>query len=131
MCLASTWLCACGGGDNGGVDENVQDYIDGIAPAHRPLFDRLQRLIFEAHPDAVVVISYKMPTYKLGRRRLYVGTWKHGVSLYGWKQGGDAGFSSRHPMLMSGKGTVRLRPEDAASIPDDEFRDLASAALGT
>jgi hypothetical protein len=74
-------------------------------------------------------ISYNMPVYKVGDRRLYVGGWKHGLSLYGWKQGGDAGFTSRHPELTSGKGTIRLRPEDVSGIPDNELRDLARSAL--
>jgi len=72
-----------------------------------------------------------MPTYKVGERRLHVGAWKHGVSIYGWQKGGDAGFTTRHPELMTSKGTIRLRPEDAGDIPDDEFRDLVRSALGT
>ena len=111
------------------ADQAVQDYIDAITPEHRPLFDRLHRLILEAQPGATVVLSYQIPTYKVGARRLHVGVWKHGVSLYGWQQGGDAGFTSRHPDLKTSKGTIRLRPEDAAGIADDEFRDLARAAL--
>jgi uncharacterized protein YdhG (YjbR/CyaY superfamily) len=112
------------------ADRAVQEYIDAITPEHRPLFDRLHRLILEARPDATVGLSYQIPTYQAGGRRLHVGAWKHGVSLYGWQQGGDAGFTSRHPRLRTGKGTIRLRPEDAEGIADDEFRDLARAALG-
>lgn len=111
------------------MDEAVRGYIDGIAPEHRPLFDRLHRLILAAHPDAAVVLSYQIPTYKVGSRRLYIGAWKHGLSIYGWKQGRDAGFTSRHPALKTSKGTIRLRPEDAAAIPDEELRDLLRAAL--
>jgi uncharacterized protein YdhG (YjbR/CyaY superfamily) len=111
------------------ADRAVQEYIDAITPDHRPLFDRLHRLILEAKPGATVVLSYQIPTYQAGGRRLHVGVWKHGVSLYGWQQGGDAGFTSRHPGLRTGKGTIRLRPEDAEGIADDEFRDLARAAL--
>jgi uncharacterized protein YdhG (YjbR/CyaY superfamily) len=111
------------------ADQAVQEYIEAITPEHRLLFDRLHRLILEAQPDATVVLSYQIPTYQVGARRLHVGAWKHGVSLYGWQQGGDAGFTSRHPELKTGKGTLRLRPEDAAGIADDEFRDLARAAL--
>jgi len=107
----------------------VRDYIDAIAPEHRPLFDRLHRLVLEVYPDAAVVLSYQIPTYKVGRRRLFVGVWKHGVSIYGWEQGRDAGFTSRHPELKTGKGTIQLRPEVAAGIPDDEFRELVRAAL--
>jgi uncharacterized protein YdhG (YjbR/CyaY superfamily) len=111
------------------VDDGVRDYIDAIPPEHRPLFDRLHRLVLEVHPEAAVMLSYQMPTYKVGRQRLFLGVWKHGVSIYGWDQGRDAGFIARHPDLKTSKGTIRLRPEDAAGIPDDELRDLVRAAL--
>ena len=111
------------------MDDAVRAYVEAIAPEHRPLFDRLHRLVLEAHPDAAVVLSYQMPTYKVGRRRLFLGVWRHGVSVYGWQEGHDAGFSGRHPELVTGKGTIRLRPTDAARIGDDELRDLARAAL--
>jgi uncharacterized protein YdhG (YjbR/CyaY superfamily) len=111
------------------VDDAVRDYIDRIGPEYRPLFDRLHRLILAAYPDAAVVLSYQIPTYKVGGRRLYLGAWKHGVSLYGW--GGDRadGFLSRHPELKTSKGTIQLRPEDAAGIPDEELTGLIRAAL--
>jgi len=110
-------------------DEDVQGYIDRIAAEHRPLFDRLHRLILATHPDADVVLSYKMPTYQVGNRRLHVGAWKHGVSIYGWQQGGTDAFTARHPELKTSKGTLRLRPEEAATISDGELSDLVRAAL--
>ena len=116
-------------GHNGAMDEAVKSYIDGIDPAHRPLFDRIHRLILVAHPDAAVVLSYRIPTYKVGRRRLYVGAWQHGISIYGWGKGGDGGFTERHPELRTSKGTIKLRPRDAAAIADDELLGLVSAAL--
>lgn len=112
------------------MDDAVRAYIDAIAPEHRPLFDRLHQLVLETYPDAAVVLSYQMPTYKVGRQRLFLGVWRHGVSIYGWQEGRDAGFTARHPDLKTSKGTIRLRPEDAAAIPDDELRDLVRAALG-
>ena len=111
------------------MDDAVQGYIDTIAPEHRPLFDRLHRLILEVHPDAAVVLSYQIPTYKVERRRLFVGVWKHGVSIYGWEQGRDAGFTAHHPEFRTGKGTIQLRPDAAAGISDDELRDMVRAAL--
>jgi uncharacterized protein YdhG (YjbR/CyaY superfamily) len=111
------------------IDQAARAYIDSIDAGQRPLFDRVHRLILEAEPDARVVLSYQIPAYTAGKRRLYVGAWKHGVSLYGWQDGRDAGFTARHPELRSGKATIRLRTQDAAEIPDDELRDLARAAL--
>ena len=108
----------------------MQAYIDAIPTERRPLFDRVHRLIVEVHPEATTVLSYRMPTYVVGDRRLYVGAWRHGVSLYGWDEGRDAGFTERHPELSSGKGTIRLTTAAAALFEDDELRDLVRAALG-
>ena len=111
------------------MDESVRAYADAVDPAYRPLFDRMHQLIMAAHPDADVVLSYQIPAFKVGRRRLYVGAWQHGISLYGWQQGNDGGFTERHPGLKTGKATIRLRPQDAAAIADDELLGLVSAAL--
>jgi len=111
------------------MDEAVRAYVEAIAPEHRPLFDRVHRLVLDGYPDAEVVMSYQMPTYKVGRRRLFVAAWKHGISVYGWAQGAEAGFVARHPGVKTSKGTIRLRPADAAGITDDELRELVHAAL--
>ena len=75
-------------------------------------------------------ISYGIPTFECGGHRLYVGAWKHGISLYGWGDGRDGGFIGRHPELVTGKGTIRLRPADAGTISDDDLRALIDGALG-
>lgn len=110
-------------------DEAVRQYIGGIDPGSRPLFERLQGLIMATAPDAVVVLSYGMPTYKVGRRRLHLGVWKHGISLYGWPQERAAGFISRHPELRASKGTIQLRPQDADGLGDDELLGLIRVSL--
>jgi len=111
------------------MDEAVRDYIDGIDQVNRPLFDRVHQLILAAYPDVAVVMSYRIPTYRVGRRRLHVGAWQHGVSIYGWPQGSEAGFIARHPTMRTSKGTIRLRPRDAADVSDDELLELVRAAL--
>ncbi len=110
------------------MDEAVQGYIDAIDLAHRPLFDQIHELIMATYPEASVVLSYQMPTYKVGKRRLHVGAWQHGISLYGWL-GRDGGFAERHRELLSGKSTIRLRPGDAATLADGELQGLIRAVL--
>jgi uncharacterized protein YdhG (YjbR/CyaY superfamily) len=113
------------------VDEEVQQYVAGIAEEHQALFDRVNGLILGAYPDAVVRLSYRIPSYWTGRRRrLYVGVWKHGLSVYGWPQGAEADFVARHPELKTSKGTIQIRPRDAAGITDAELLELVHAALG-
>jgi hypothetical protein len=111
------------------MDEAVREYVDGIPAEHRALFDRLHRLILEVHPDATVALSYQIPAYRVGRRRLFVGAWKHGLSVYGWQADQDAGFSARHPDYLASRATIRLRPKDAAGLSDDELRDFLRATL--
>ena len=110
------------------TEEAVRRYRDEMDSAHRPVFDRLQQLITATCPDAELAFSYGMPTYRAGRRRLSLGAWKHGLSLY-VSPNRDGGFSARHPGLAAGKGTIRLRPGDAARIPDAELQGLIRAAL--
>ena len=112
----------------GVMAEAVRRYREEMDSEYRPVFDRLHRLIVAVCPDAEVVLSYGMPTYRIGRRRLNIGVWKHGLSLY-VSPNRDGGFSARHPELASGKGTIRVRPAHAAGIPDAEFQDLIRAAL--
>lgn len=112
------------------MDEAVRRYRDSIDSDNRPLFDRLHQLIVATCPDAEVVISYGMPAYRIGRRRLNLGAWQHGLSLY-VSPNRDGGFSARHPELAAGKGTIKLRPGDAARITDAELQDLIRAALHT
>jgi len=110
------------------MDAAAQEYIDAIAPEHRPLFDRIHGLVLGLYPDAEVLLSYKMPTYVVGRNSLHVGVWKHGLSLYGWRDH-QARFTSHHQELVGDKGTIKLRPEDLERISDDELRDLLTASL--
>ena len=111
------------------MQDDVADYIDAIDAEHRPLFDRVHRLVMEVQPGAKVVLSYKMPTYVAGNCRLHVGVWKHGLSFYGWKHDSDGGLVARHPHLDNGKGTFRLPLTEAVHISDRELRAFLAAAL--
>jgi uncharacterized protein YdhG (YjbR/CyaY superfamily) len=111
------------------MDDSVRSYIDAIAPRNRPLFDRLHSLVLRLHPEATIVLSYKIPTYRVGKRRLHVGVWQHGVSIYGWQQGKVSAFLAEHPEAKTSKGTIRIRPEDSAAISDEDLCVLVHAAL--
>jgi hypothetical protein len=55
--------------------------------------------------------------------------WQKRAVLYGWPQERGAGFISRHPELRASKGTIQLRPQDAAGLGDDELPDLVRVSL--
>lgn len=112
-----------------GTGEAVRRYIDAIRPGHRPLFDRVHRLVLEVCPRAELRLSYGMPTFVSGSGRLIVGAWKHGLSVYGWDEGRDGGFLRRHPDLANDKGTIRLTVDAARSVTDDDLSELIRAVL--
>jgi hypothetical protein len=68
--------------ETGVMDETVRRYRDKMDSEYRPVFDRLHRPIVATCSDAEVVLSYGMPTYRIGRRHLNIGVWKHELSLY-------------------------------------------------
>jgi len=111
------------------MNSDVRSYVEAMPAEHRKLFDRIHNVVSEIHPDASLVLSYKMPTFKIGKRRLYVGAWKHGISIYGWQQGREAAFTSEHPGMKTSKGTIQLRPQDSPAVSNAELQSLVRAAL--
>lgn len=112
------------------VEDAARRWIEAVPPGRRPLFDRVHALVVEAFPEVDVVVSYDMPTFVVGERRLHVGVWAHGLSFYGWSADRDDGFAGRHPELSSGRGTLRLSPAAAARLADGELAGFLRAALG-
>lgn len=109
--------------------KNVQTYVEAMPTEYRPLLHRLERLIEETHPHLSPQISYNMLCWRTGHHRLYVGSWKHGLSIYGWSQGRETPVTDRHPGLKTSKGTIRLTQAKAAELTDDDLRTLILAAL--
>ena len=107
-----------------------EDYVEAIPAEMRPLFDRVHGI---GVSSAIPRRRSRWPTAcrRTGwaRRRLNVGVWKHGVSIYGFRADNDGGFVARHPSLSSGKGTHAAPPRRCRQIGDDELRLLLGGAL--
>ena len=109
------------------MDEAVQRYVDAIPAEQRPLFDRLQSLILELYPDAKVVISYQIPTYKAKGGRVSLGLWKSGVSLYTTDPQHIESFRSRHADIKAGKASLNFKLTD--ELPEQDVRDVVVRAM--
>jgi uncharacterized protein YdhG (YjbR/CyaY superfamily) len=108
----------------------VAQYVAGLPDESRALLARVQRFVHERHPDAELRLSYRMPTWVVGDRRLIVGAWRHGLSVYGWDGTAPSAYAARHPGLDNGRGTLRLPFREAAAASDDDLRELVQALLG-
>ena len=109
------------------ADRAVQEYVDAIPPRDRPLFDRLHALILDLYPEADIVISYQIPTYKARGGRVSLGLWKDGVSLYTTHPDHIGTFKQRHPSIKTGKASLNFRITD--ELPEDDVRDVIRRAI--
>lgn len=111
------------------IPPEVAEYIAGVPPEHRTVFDRLHRLVLDTLPDAAVVLSYKMPAYVVAGGRVSLSNGKAGVSIATTVAEPVAAFHARNPAFKAGKVTVLFPPD--ADLPLDDLRDLIRAATGS
>jgi uncharacterized protein YdhG (YjbR/CyaY superfamily) len=95
------------------------------SPSRRGLYSIACRLcILDLYPEAEVYISYQMPTYKVGKARVYLGLWKSGVSLHAVSV---ETFTERHPSIKTGRGSLNFKVTD--ELPDADIRDVVKQAI--
>jgi len=62
----------------GSVDEYIASYPEEVQQVIRNVREVIQRVM----PGAEEIISYDMPTFVLGKKRVYFAAWKKHVALY-------------------------------------------------
>jgi len=107
-------------------DDAARDYVEALAPQRRPLFDRVRRLIMEEHPGAAVVLSYQIPTYVVGRHRLYVGVWRH---LHPSERGLAARRSPADADVSAPASRVPVAERPTVSLGVDPAYESAAASV--
>ena len=109
------------------LPDDVRAYIDALDGPHRRLFDHLHELILGELPDASVVISYRMPMYKVGRRHVGLNAGRpNGVTLTTTAPEHIAEFRRRHPEFKANKASIQFGFDD--ELPDDDIRDVIRRA---
>ena len=89
--------------------KSVDEYIASQPEAVQGVLERVRSSIRKAVPEAVEVISYKMPTYKLhGGPVLYFAGWRQHYSLYPATDHLIAAFKDELASYEVNKGTIRF-----------------------
>lgn len=105
----------------------VEEYLDSLSPESRTALEQVRERIRATVPDAEEVISYNIPTFRQGGRRLvHVAGWKAHVGLYPLPAG-DVSFEEALAPYVSGKGTVKFPL--AQPIPLDLVQRIVEALL--
>ena len=106
---------------------NVKHYIDAVQDERRQLFDTLQTMIMDLYPDADVVMSYKIPTYKVKPGWVALGYWKNGVSLYTNGPHHIMEFEKKYPAIKTGKGSINFKITDV--VPETDLKQVIKHAV--
>ena len=94
---------------NKNVAASVDDYIAAQPDALRPKLEQVRAAIRKAVPDAVEVIAYRMPGYKLhGKPMLYFAGFKEHYSVFGASGTFLATIADQLKGYELSKGTVRF-----------------------
>jgi hypothetical protein len=105
----------------------VQAYIDAVPATHRAQFDRLHEIIMSELPTADVVISYKMPLYKVGKRHVGLNADRPtGVTLTATSPDHIEAFRQLYPQFTANKASIPFQLGD--DLPEDGIRDVIRRA---
>ena len=93
--------------------KNVDEYLKAQPPVARRVLKEVRAALKRAVPGAEEVISYQIPTLKLGGRVvIYFSAWKEHYSLYPAMGVVEALGKTALARAEIEKGTIRFRYED-------------------
>lgn len=84
-------------------------------------------MILDLYPDAVVDMSYNMPTYRVGGGWIALANQKNYISVYTCGSHHIEAFKLKYPKIMTGKGCINFRDSD--DIPSSDLREVMRHAL--
>ena len=99
------------------MNEEVQRFVDAVTDDRRQLFERLHSLILSLYPEAEVVLSYGIPTYKAKAGRVGLGLWKGGVTLHTFgARHLVQEFSARYPAFKTTTAGINFKVSDPIPV---------------
>jgi uncharacterized protein YdhG (YjbR/CyaY superfamily) len=91
------------------VFKSVDEYLAAQPESLRAILERVRIAVRKAVPGVEEVISYRIPTYKLGGRPvIYFAGWKEHFSLYPATGGVAEAFQEELAPYELSKGTIRF-----------------------
>lgn len=107
------------------VPNSVDEYIAAQPEQTRPRLLELRAAVREAAPDAMEVIAYGMPTYKLGGKSVHFGAARQHCALYGAPL---EAFADQLTGYKTSRGTVQFKLDQP--VPNNLVRRLVAAKFG-
>jgi uncharacterized protein YdhG (YjbR/CyaY superfamily) len=96
--------------DKDKIFKTTDEYIDSLKEPHRNMMKTLRNAIKVAAPEAVEVISYNMPAFKVnGRILVYFAAHTNHIGFYPTNMEAIRMFSEEIGNLNTSKGTIRFQ----------------------
>jgi uncharacterized protein YdhG (YjbR/CyaY superfamily) len=104
--------------------KTVDDYIGSFPAEMQSTLEKIRDVIRKAAPDAIELISYGMPGYKLnGKPLVYFAAFKKHIGFYATPTG-HAAFKAALSHYKQGKGSVQF-PLDS-EVPDELIKRIVA-----
>jgi uncharacterized protein YdhG (YjbR/CyaY superfamily) len=97
------------------VPKNIDEYITTFPAETQTLLETLRAIIKKVAPDAVEVISYQMPAFKLFGMLVYFAAYQHHIGFYPGASCVVA-FAEDLKNYKTSKGTVQFPLDKALPI---------------
>ncbi len=107
--------------------KTVDEYMARVPPEFRTALQRLRKTIQAAAPDAVEVISYKMPAFRKNGMLVYYAAFEDHCSLFVGSAEIRRQFSAELKPFQTGKGTLRFTPD--RPLPADVVSRIVKARV--
>lgn len=108
--------------------DSVEEFLARLPADQRTALGQLRQLIRDAVPDAVELINYGVPAFRLnGRNLVSFGAGRDHCSFYVQSPEVMAAHADRLAGFKISKGTVTFMPE--RPIPDELVRSLVAARV--
>jgi len=89
------------------ITNDIDKYIAAFPKDTQVLLEQLRDTIIKAAPDAVELISYQMPAYKLHGMLVYFAGYKNHIGFYPTSSGIEA-FKKELSVYKGAKGSVQF-----------------------
>jgi len=96
---------------------SVEDYLAALPPEARAFLEELRETILAAVPEPTEGISYQMPAVRSeGRVVVWYAAFKDHYSVFPATAGVREALGEELAPYLSGKGTVRLSPDEPVPV---------------
>ncbi len=102
------------------MNKSILQYIQSVPSTRSEKFNSIHSLILSLYPHAEVELSYKMPTYKVGKGWVALANQKQYISLYTCGYHHIEAFKENNPGIKTGKGCINFRDKDELHMDDIE-----------